>query len=133
MADHGQNLHENGEPGYRTHCSADKASPTEAMVPMVVLTGISPVLDEMRRAAKKNHDRASQFNVFPSVLGLLGYRREDIARLAASELPLEADLPAGQQQFLSRFFVRLGREPIWNSIEPRIASAPVLMAVEALE
>lgn len=118
MADHGQNLHEDGEPGFDTHCRSGQRPPAEGMVPLTVLTRISPVLAEMRQAAQKNRNRVSQFNVFPSVLALLGYHREDIARAASSELPLEADLPPRQQQFLSKFFVRLGSKPIWNSIEP---------------
>ncbi|HEX2199476.1 MAG TPA: sulfatase-like hydrolase/transferase [Burkholderiales bacterium] len=116
MADHGQYLNEDGKPGFRSHCSTGEAPAAEGMVPLVVLTGIAPIRESMARAAQKNRDRASQFNVFPSVLALLGYRPEDIARSATRELPLEADLPPGQQQFLSRFFVRLGRGPIWNSI-----------------
>jgi lipid A ethanolaminephosphotransferase len=118
MADHGQYLNEDGRPGMRTHCSTGKAPATEGMVPMVVLTQAPGLLAALRAAAEKNRDRVSQFNVFPSVLALLGYRRQDIARSATGELPLEADLPPGQRQFLSRFFVRLGRGPIWNSIEP---------------
>ena len=117
MADHGQNLNEDGRSGYHTHCSTGNAPATEGMVPLAVLTGIPRVLADMRRAAAKNRDRVSQFNVFPSVLALLGYRPQDIARAATPELPLEADLPPGQRRFLSRFFVRLGLAPIWNSID----------------
>jgi glucan phosphoethanolaminetransferase (alkaline phosphatase superfamily) len=123
MADHGQNLNENGDSAFRTHCSTGKAPLTEGMVPLVVLTSIPELLLEMRRAAQKNRDRASQFNVFPSVLALMGYRPGDIARSASSELPLAADLPPGQQQFLSTFFARLGRKPVWNSLEPDMATA----------
>lgn len=122
MADHGQYLNEDGKPGFQTHCSTGKAPAAEGMVPLVVLTRVAPVLAGMRRAAQKNRDRVSQFNVFPSVLALLGYRREDIARAATSELPLEADLPPGQRQFLSLFFVRLGRSPIWNSMDSAMCS-----------
>jgi lipid A ethanolaminephosphotransferase len=123
MADHGQDFHEDGRPGFRTHCTSDKAAPGEGMVPMVVITQVPRILADMRRAAEKNRGRVSQFNVFPSVLALLGYRPEDIARFASRELPLEADLPPGQQQFLSRFFVRLGMQPIWNSIAPDVETA----------
>jgi glucan phosphoethanolaminetransferase (alkaline phosphatase superfamily) len=120
MADHGQDFHEDGRPGFRTHCTSGRADPGEGMVPMVVITQVPDVLADMRRAAAKNHNRASQFNVFPSVLALLGYLPDHIARFASTELPLEADLPPGQQQFLSRFFVRLGMKPIWNPIEPAL-------------
>lgn len=124
MADHGQNLNEDGKSGYHTHCSTGKAPATEGMVPLVVLTQVPRILTAMRAAAERNHDRVSQFNVFPSVLSFLGYRPKDIARFASSELPLEASLPPGQRQFLSRFFVRLGRGPIWNSIEDDCAAQP---------
>ena len=124
MADHGQNLNEDGKSGYRTHCSTGKAPATEGMVPLVVLTQVPRILTAMRAAAEKNRDRVSQFNVFPSVLSLLGYGAQDIARFASSELPLEASLPPGQRQFLSRFFVRLGRGPVWNSLEDYCVAPP---------
>jgi glucan phosphoethanolaminetransferase (alkaline phosphatase superfamily) len=123
MSDHGQNLHDDGSPGYATHCTTARSSPAEGIVPLVVLTQIPEVLATMREAAKKNRDRASQFNVFPSVLALFGYPPAGIAESAASELPLEADLPARQQQFASVFFVRFGRQPVWNSIHARIETA----------
>ena len=122
-SDHGQNLHDDGSPGYATHCTTARTAPAEGIVPLAVLTQIPEVLATMREAAKKNRDRASQFNVFPSVLALLGYPPQAIARSASSELPLEADLPSGQQQFASVFFVRFGRQPVWNSIHPRIETA----------
>ena len=118
-SDHGQNLHEDGSPGYATHCTTTRTSPTEGIVPLAVLTQITAVLATMREAANKNRDRASQFSVFPSVLALLGYRPEDIARSASGEPPLDADLAPGQQQFASIFFQRFGRHPVWNSIGAR--------------
>jgi hypothetical protein len=122
MADHGQDLHEDGSPGYTTHCTTNKTSPMEGIVPLVVLTRVPQVLTKMREAAKTNRNRASQFNVFPSVLALLGYEPPDIARSASSELPLEAELPPGQQKFASIFLVRLGRQPVWHSINARAAA-----------
>jgi lipid A ethanolaminephosphotransferase len=122
-SDHGQNLHEDGSPGYATHCTAAKSPPPEGIVPLVVLTRIPAVLATMREAAQKNRDRASQFSVFPSVLALLGYLPQDIARSASSEPPLDADPAPGQQRFASIFFARFGRPPMWNSIQPRIQAA----------
>ena len=122
-SDHGQNLHEDGSPGYATHCTSSNSSPTEGIVPLVILTRMPEVLATMREAAKKNRDRASQFDVFPSVLALLGYAPADIARSASSEPPLDADLAPGRQQFASIFFTRFGRQPVWNAIRPRIQAA----------
>jgi len=132
MSDHGQDLHEDGSPGFRTHCTTHKTSPMEGIVPLVVLTQVPELLEKMQSAAKKNRDRASQFNVFPSVLALLGYRPEDIAQSASSELPLEADLPPGQQRFASIFFSRLGRPPVWNSIGARLEAAAPRSPIEAV-
>jgi sulfatase-like protein len=115
-SDHGQNLHEDGSPGYQTHCSTHNPSPLEGIVPLVVLTQVPQVLAAMREAARKNRDRVTQFNIFPSVLALIGYSPGDVARSASSELPLGADLPAGQQQFATTFFTRFGRQPVWNAI-----------------
>ena len=122
-SDHGQNLHEDGSPGYATHCTTATSPPTEGIVPLVVLTQIPQLLATMRQAADKNRDRASQFSVFPSVLALLGYLPQDIARSASSEPPLDADPGRGQQRFASIFFARFGRPPMWNSIQPRIRAA----------
>jgi len=122
-SDHGQNLHEDGSPGYATHCTTAKSPPPEGIVPLVVLTRIPAVLATMREAAQKNRDRVSQFSVFPSVLALLGYLPQDIARSASSEPPLEADPAPGQQRFASIFFARFGRPPMWNSIQPRVHAA----------
>src|SRR3954471_3555540 len=122
-SDHGQNLHEDGSPGYATHCTAAKSPPPEGIVPLVVLTRIPAVLATMREAAQKNRDGASQFSVFPSVLALLGYLPQDIARSASSEPPLDADPAPGQQRFASIFFARFGRPPMWNSIQPQMQAA----------
>jgi hypothetical protein len=65
----------------------------------------------------------SQFNVFPSVLALLGYPPGDIARSASSESPLDADLAPWQQQFATIFFVRFGRQLVWHSIHAGIETA----------
>jgi len=131
-SDHGQNLHEDGSPGYDTHCTTAKSPPPEGIVPLVVLTRIPAVLATMREAAQKNRDRASQFSVFPSVLALLGYLPQDIARSASSEPPLDADPAPGQQRFASIFFARFGRPPMWNSIQPRIQAASGITPSESV-
>ena len=116
MSDHGQDLHEDGRPGSRTHCTTKDPAPGEGIVPLVVVSGIERLAAEMRQAAGLNRDRVSQFNVFPTVLAMLGYSHEDIARSASSERMFDAELPANQQKFLSRYFTRFGTKPLWNSI-----------------
>lgn len=128
-ADHGQNLHEDHSPGFNTHCSRD-GPPTEGMVPLVLLTGIEPVLREMRAAAQRNHNVATQFSLFPSVLALLGYEREEVARAASVELPLMANLRPGEQRFFTQFFVRLGAQPAWSAAPLRLEEARPLTTAE---
>jgi len=66
-----------------------------------------------------NYNRASQFNVFPTLLALMGYERESLRSSGAFEPTLFAELPDDNQRFLSTFFVRLGKKPVWNRIARR--------------
>ncbi len=113
-ADHGQNFHEDGSPGLQTHCTTGPASATEGRVPLAAITRhpeLSPVL---REAAQRNHDRASHFNVYPTLLSMMGYAPP--AAHDDFEPDLLADLADNRRAFLSTYFVRFGREPVWNSI-----------------
>ncbi|HEY0504047.1 MAG TPA: sulfatase-like hydrolase/transferase, partial [Lysobacter sp.] len=113
-ADHGQNFHEDGSPGLQTHCTTGPASATEGRVPLAAITrhpGFSP---RLREAAQRNHDRASHFNLYPTLLATMGYVPP--AAQANFEPDLFADLTADRGAFLSTYFVRFGREPVWNSI-----------------
>ena len=117
-ADHGQDLHDDGRPGYGTHCTDGPAVPAEGTVPLFVITGIPAVATQMQPAAARNVGRVSQFNVFPTVLALMGYDREALAASRDFEPTLFSELPDDNQRFLSTFFVRWGKKPVWNRIAP---------------
>lgn len=113
MADHGQDLHQDGRPGYATHCTSGDANPDEGRVPLAILTTHPQTASRLRAAAAMNFGRVSQFSVFPSMLRWMGYSPEAIAAEPGFGPPLEALADPNDQQFLSTFFVQLGAKPQW--------------------
>jgi glucan phosphoethanolaminetransferase (alkaline phosphatase superfamily) len=77
-SDHGQNLLDNGT--YLSHCSTDNTSPFEGVVPLLAITDNSAYLEKFNRAATRNKDKASHFNIYPTILSLFGYEKEIIAK-----------------------------------------------------
>lgn len=118
-ADHGQDLRERGGDGVHTHCSADPAS-EEGAVPLAVLTDARAGGD-WAGAAARNRGRASHYQLFPTILGLMGYRAESVsAEYGAS---LHAPL-ADETRFNIRFNARLGRKPEWQRIDVAALARP---------
>jgi lipid A ethanolaminephosphotransferase len=114
MADHGQDLHRDGRPGYETHCTSGASHPDQGRVPLAIITAHAETASRMRAAAERSFGRTSQFSVFPSMLRWMGYAPEAIADERGFDPPLESPAPRDNQQFLSTFFVQLGAEPYWN-------------------
>lgn len=115
-SDHGQEFHEDGSPGLRTHCTDGPAAAGEGRIPLVLMTGDQDWLQRFRQDARLNYGAASQFNVFPTILVLMGYKLDEVGQATHVELPLSAKLDPEKQQFLSTYFVRFGRNPVWNPI-----------------
>jgi glucan phosphoethanolaminetransferase (alkaline phosphatase superfamily) len=70
-SDHGQNLFEGG--GGITHCSIENIHPGEARVPLFALTELGSWEDRLRKAAESGFNRATHFEIFPTLLMALGY------------------------------------------------------------
>jgi hypothetical protein len=88
-SDHGQSL---SEGHYRaSHCStAGTIVPAEANVPMVVMTHDARLEPVFRTAAQDYYDRADHFNLFPTLLYLMGYDESWISgRLGKSLLAID--------------------------------------------
>jgi glucan phosphoethanolaminetransferase (alkaline phosphatase superfamily) len=115
-SDHGQDFHEDGRPGYGTHCTDGPAVSEEGIVPLVFLTNERELLRRLRPAAESNANRASQFNLFPTLLSLMGYEDRDLTVESGFEPSLFTKLPDGNRRFLSTFYVRWGKAPVWNAI-----------------
>ncbi|WP_342315202.1 sulfatase-like hydrolase/transferase [Lysobacter sp. FW306-1B-D06B] len=113
-ADHGQNFHEDGSPGEQTHCTPGRASAGEGRVPMAAITRNAELSPLLRDASRRNQDKTTHFNVYPTLLTLMGYGPPSAQ--ANFEPDLMATLPEDRRAFLSTYFVRFGRDPVWNSI-----------------
>lgn len=109
-SDHGQNLLDDGKPV--THC---RNSPNgyEALVPLLVFTRSPELSERFREAARLNRDRASHFQVFPTLLTLMGYPREAVEGKYFGDLFVYQESALG---FTSGSITgRFGRRPTWHS------------------
>jgi lipid A ethanolaminephosphotransferase len=122
-ADHGQDLHERGGIGGSTHCVAEPM-PEEGAVPLVLIVdrAANPALGKaLRQAADTNHDRMSHFRLFPTLLALMGYARQQTAAFYGPTLLEPAHEPLS---FTPTYNATLGREPTWHRIEPADLETP---------
>jgi len=75
-SDHGQNLMDDPTPV--THCRRLSPILEEALVPLLVITQIPALHDAFQEAAARNLNRTSGFQVFPTILELMGYNPQHI-------------------------------------------------------
>ncbi|MCG6577478.1 sulfatase [Pseudomonas sp. AF32] len=112
-SDHGQDLHERGNPGLNTHCGGDPVE-EEGLVPLVVIQGSQLDTLDWRRMLAQNKDRSSHYNLFPTLLQLMGYEQAGVEAMYGRSLnqPTEDDFT-----FNYRFNARLGAKPAWKHID----------------
>jgi len=116
-SDHGQNLHERGGTGVVTHCSPDPV-PEEGLVPLVVLdtpqAAGQPGAIDWDDAIAEGKDRSSHFQIFPTLLEMMGYEPEAVQAIYGQDL-LTAN--AAPFAFNYQYNARLGRTPSWKEID----------------
>jgi hypothetical protein len=120
-SDHGQDLHERGNPGLATHCSSHPVA-EEGLVPLVVIEGAGLRTLDWGRHEALRRDHASHYGIFPTLLALMGYAEADVRPLYGDSLigPRPDDFT-----FNARFNARLGREPDWTPIDlAKVAPPP---------
>jgi hypothetical protein len=61
-----------------THCNSTDPHDFEALVPLLVLSGDPELQGRFLEAALVNRDRASHFQIFPTLLELLGFDRAEV-------------------------------------------------------
>lgn len=122
-SDHGQDLHEQGNPGRNTHCGTARARAAEGLVPLLVIEGdAAPTLD-WQGSLRRNRNGMSHFRIFPTLLALMGY---DETAMRDFYGPTLADPTPDPFTFNTRFRTRLGREPEWQHIDLAQVPAPPL-------
>lgn len=121
-SDHGQNLHERGDPGLFTHCSGDPVQ-EEGVVPLVLLDGKDGSKRDWSRDLSRNRNRSSHYMIFPTLLKLMGYDPNAVEKLYGQALDTPSRDPAS---FNTLFNARLNRQPRWLVINPaRVIQPPI--------
>lgn len=119
-SDHGQDLHERGDPGKATHCVNDPL-PEEGAVPLVVIDTAGGASLDWRGGVAAHFDAASHFRVFPTLLALMGYAPDETAAMYGPTLVAPDRDPS---TFTANYFAALGREPEWRGVERGELAAP---------
>ena len=123
-SDHGQNLMDRG---VLTHCNTQSPHPYEAWVPLLVLAGGAEHLEEFRAAARRNRDRASHFEIYPTLLRLFGYDPDAVSERYGPDL--FAALPGGERRFtVGPVLLYFGRQPRWSSVPADFAGGSAQVA-----
>ncbi|UUT14895.1 sulfatase-like hydrolase/transferase [Pseudomonas zeae] len=112
-SDHGQDLHERGNPGLNTHCGGDPVE-EEGLVPLVVIQGSDLKTLDWSAQLAANKDRSSHYNIFPTLLQLMGYDLAGIEAVYGKPLSVAT---ADEFTFNYRFNARLGAKPEWKHID----------------
>jgi hypothetical protein len=112
-SDHGQDLHERGNPGLNTHCGGDPVE-EEGLVPLVVIQGSDLKTLDWSAQLTANKDRSSHYNIFPTLLQLMGYDLTGIEAVYGKPLSVAT---ADEFTFNYRFNARLGAKPEWKHID----------------
>ncbi len=75
-SDHGQML----QAGKLTHCMVDNPDPRTGIVPLMVYSADPATRTRLETGAKLSANKASHFQIAPTLYELMGYSREDIAK-----------------------------------------------------
>ncbi|MCG6935022.1 MAG: sulfatase-like hydrolase/transferase [Proteobacteria bacterium] len=70
-SDHGQNIVDDGT--LATHCRP-RANRFEGIVPMMVFSNDAAILERFKMVKITNYDNTSHFQIFPTLIGLAGYK-----------------------------------------------------------
>lgn len=123
-SDHGQDLHERGNPGLNTHCGGDPVE-EEGLVPLVVIQGSGLKTLDWSAQLAANKDRSSHYNIFPTLLQLMGYDLAGVEAVYGKPLSVAT---ADEFTFNYRFNARLGAKPEWKHIDLKTIVTPAQAA-----
>lgn len=112
-SDHGQDLHERGNPGLNTHCDSDPV-PEEGLVPLLVIQGAGLKTLDWQAHLAQNRNASSHYNIFPTLLRLMGYDAAGVTAVYGRALDVPTEDPF---TFNVRFNARLGAKPDFRHID----------------
>ncbi|MDN3646358.1 hypothetical protein QWY75_09110 [Pontixanthobacter aestiaquae] len=118
-SDHGQQFHERGLPGELVHCRKD-AVMEEAVVPLAIVEN-EPAMIDWQQAATANRNRKSHFQIFPSLLRIMGYETNGVRGKYGPDL---IDPEEDPQTFASEMHIHFGWEPLWHAVKPACVIMP---------
>jgi len=98
-SDHGQNMFQSRSKLF--HCSDRDVSISEGSVPLVVATGNRRLAAEFAQTAGRRFNRSSHFEIFPTLLDLMGYDQQFVRSHYGPALV--GALPVAPRKFLLRF------------------------------
>ena len=111
-SDHGQNLMDKG---IVRHCNSSDPVAYEAWVPLLFITAQEDLRPRALDAALHNFDRATHFEIFPTLLALFGYTSEEIH--AGHGPTLFDPLPLGEKRFTcGPVIVDKGHRIRWSAV-----------------
>lgn len=90
------------------------------LVPLVVIKGATLKTLDWERNLGANRNRVSHYEIFPTLLSLMGY---DGQRVRAVYGPSLLERSTGDPSFNARFNARLGLKPRWIAINSRSITA----------
>lgn len=121
-SDHGQDLHERGNPGKNTHCGHNP-NIEEGLVPLVVIKSRGHDVLNLPALLAENNNNSSHYNIFPTLLLLMFYDPNGVQSTYGRSLNMQTDDPF---TFNIQFNAPLGRKPIWRYIDLNKIVEPIV-------
>jgi len=110
-SDHGEDFGKD-EATSKLHCSPEPSG-IEGLVPLVIITGLPEWSDKAREAMVRNFNHSSHYNIFPTILAVLGYSDSQILGIYGPSLFEETHDP---MTFNYRYYARFGQPPLWKKV-----------------
>jgi glucan phosphoethanolaminetransferase (alkaline phosphatase superfamily) len=110
-SDHGEDFGDK-QSIFKLHCSPEP-SPIEGLVPLVIITGLPGWSEKSREWAARNFNHSSHYNIFPTMLAVLGYSDPKILSTYGHSLFEDTQDP---MTFNYRYYARFGQPPLWKQV-----------------
>jgi glucan phosphoethanolaminetransferase (alkaline phosphatase superfamily) len=110
-SDHGEDFGDK-QSTFKLHCSTEP-SPIEGLVPLVIITGLPDWSEKSREWAARNFNHSSHYNIFPTMLAVLGYSDPKILSTYGPSLFEDTQDP---MTFNYRYYARFGQPPQWKQV-----------------